>query len=209
MSSKWELERENLEDLILNQGISYEEIGRRYGCTGSNIKKVSLRLGINLPQKRTVNECETFNRKKKDPIFCLSCGKELLNYGSGQKKYCSNACQVVYQNKEKYQNFLINSEEYQRANFNPKVIKRFVLEEQNNKCSICGLDSIWNDKPLVFILDHIDGNAANNTRENYRCICPNCDSQLDTYKSKNKNGARSYYRYNKENGGIIGSEMKE
>ena len=26
---------------------------------------------------------------------------------------------------------------------------------------------------------------------------PNCDSQLDTYKSKNKNGARSYYRYHK------------
>jgi len=27
-------------------------------------------------------------------------------------------------------------------------------------------------------------------RENYRCVCPNCDSQLDTYKSKNKNSAR-------------------
>lgn len=45
------------------------------------------------------------------------------------------------------------------------------------------------------ILDHIDGNAANNVRNNYRCVCPNCDSQLDTYKSKNKNGARHYYRY--------------
>ena len=45
------------------------------------------------------------------------------------------------------------------------------------------------------ILDHIDGNAANNIRENYRCICPNCDSQLDTYKSKNKHSDR-IYRYN-------------
>lgn len=41
----------------------------------------------------------------------------------------------------------------------------------------------------------IDGNASNNRRDNLRCICPNCDSQLDTYKSKNKNGARYYYRY--------------
>lgn len=41
------------------------------------------------------------------------------------------------------------------------------------------------------VLDHIDGDASNNTRENFRCVCPNCDSQLDTYKSKNKNSART------------------
>ena len=56
---------------------------------------------------------------------------------------------------------------------------------------------IWNDKELVLRLDHIDGDNNNNVLENLRWICPNCDSQLDTYKSKNKNGARSYYRYHK------------
>lgn len=51
-------------------------------------------------------------------------------------------------------------------------------------------------KPLVFIVDHIDGKASNNRRDNLRCICPNCDSQSDTYKSKNKNSDRVYYREN-------------
>lgn len=68
-------------------------------------------------------------------------------------------------------------------------------------CIICGkqfypsskMSGIWNNKPLVFILDHIDGHANNNTRTNLRLICPNCDSQLDTYKSKNKNSDRIYY----------------
>lgn len=51
----------------------------------------------------------------------------------------------------------------------------------------------WNGIKLVFILDHIDGHANNNQRNNLRLVCPNCDSQLDTYKSKNKNGDRKYY----------------
>ena len=47
--NKYESEKENLIDLIINQGISYQEIGKIYNCTGSNIKKVAERLGINLP----------------------------------------------------------------------------------------------------------------------------------------------------------------
>jgi transcription initiation factor IIE alpha subunit len=49
----------------------------------------------------------------------------------------------------------------------------------------------WQGKPLVFVLDHINGDASYSARENLRLICPNCDSQLDTFKSKNKNSART------------------
>ena len=48
--------KEELEQLILVDKISYEEIGRRYDCTGSNIKKVAKKLGIDLPQRRKINE---------------------------------------------------------------------------------------------------------------------------------------------------------
>jgi hypothetical protein len=75
---------------------------------------------------------------------------------------------------------------------NPPYIKKYLLNEQNHKCAICGCTDVWNDKPLVFIVDHIDGNAANDARENLRMVCPNCDSQLDTYKSKNKHSARTH-----------------
>lgn len=39
-NSKWSQEKDKLIDLIFNQHKSYEEVGRMYNCSGSNIKKV-------------------------------------------------------------------------------------------------------------------------------------------------------------------------
>lgn len=82
MDSKWFIEREKLSDLIYEQKRTYEEIGRLYGCTGSNIKKVAKRIGIDLPIKRKVNEKEHFNRKTK---YCLNCSKELVIYNGSRE----------------------------------------------------------------------------------------------------------------------------
>lgn len=37
------------------------------------------------------------------------------------------------------------------------------------------------------------GQTNNNERINFRLTCPNCDAQLNTYKSKNKNSDRIYF----------------
>lgn len=63
--------------------------------------------------------------------------------------------------------------------------KKRVLIEQEFKCLHCGVET-WNDKMLNLQLDHIDGNSTNNSRENLRCLCPNCHSQTDTYAGRNK-----------------------
>lgn len=54
----------------------------------------------------------------------------------------------------------------------------------------CGFESRRPDQKLHFVLDHINRDASQSNRENLRLICPNCDSQLETYKSKNKNSKR-------------------
>ena len=69
--------------------------------------------------------------------------------------------------------------------------KAKILNDQNNKCDICKSEPVWNDKPLNFQLDHIDGDHANNVRENLRMICPNCHSQTSTYCSKNMSDSGS------------------
>lgn len=53
-------------------------------------------------------------------------------------------------------------------------------------CVECGLGPIWNDKPIVLQVDHIDGNRFNNLLDNLRILCPNCHTQTDTFSNKRK-----------------------
>ncbi len=67
------------------------------------------------------------------------------------------------------------------------IKKRLISQHHKSyECSICGIGPEWNGKPMPLILDHINGVNNDNRLENLRFVCSNCDSQLDTYKSKNR-----------------------
>ena len=121
--------------------------------------------------------------------YCLICGKQLRK---GHKtEYCQKHL-IEYNKQQKIQNWLQTGDTGMSVDTTIRgPIRDYILQEQQYKCAICNIKNNWNNKPLNFILDHIDGNAANSLRNNLRLICPNCDSQLDTYKSRNKNSARN------------------
>ncbi|CAN3130914.1 HNH endonuclease [Mycobacterium sp. smrl_JER01] len=79
-------------------------------------------------------------------------------------------------------------------------IRQHLAKAQSGRCAICDGAAVWMELPLALVLDHIDGNPSNNQRENLRLICPNCDSQLPTYKSRNRGKGRFYRRERYTNG---------
>ena len=193
MKSKWESEKEKLEDLILNQKISYEEIGRMYGCSGSNIKKVAKRIGIEIVPRRKINESETFNKGTGKKHYCLNCGKELVGKNNNHK-YCSNECQQQYIYKDWVNNYKKDNSIAKSTKWGqlPAQLKKYIFDKFNNKCCICGWSKInpyTNTLPLE--IDHIDGNSENNSEDNLRLICPNCHSLTSTYRGANRGHGRN------------------
>lgn len=76
----------------------------------------------------------------------------------------------------------------QNSKVSQTCLRRTVRREETldlTKCSICGINNVWNNKPMQLILDHINGVNNDNRVENLRMICPNCNSQLETTGSRN------------------------
>jgi len=135
------------------------------------------------------------NRKypKKPPAKplrkCKNCGDIVKSSGS---VYCGFVCQHVFQHKKK------DAQVFAAGVFHPhykgpKAQKAFLLRHNDHRCSICNRTE-WEGQPIPLVMDHIDGNADNNSLDNFRLVCGNCDMQLPTYKNKNKGNGRAWRR---------------
>lgn len=147
-----------------------------------------------------MNLCQFCNKETENPKFCNnSCAAKLNNVNRTEKRYCkvcneqlnytqnfycSNKCQQKFQWEITKKNI---SDAGQAPHIN--TAKRYITERDTHKCSICSITN-WQDKPLIMILDHIDGNSENSSLTNLRLVCSNCDSQLPTYKAKNTGNGR-------------------
>jgi len=83
----------------------------------------------------------------------------------------------VLKSYQKNEQVFVKDSTYSRSCLKNRIVRQKLLPY---KCSICER-SEWNQKPLVLIIDHINGVHNDHRLENLRFLCPNCNSQQPTF----------------------------
>lgn len=122
-----------------------------------------------------VNEFEQYICKGCDEIIPFKGHN--FNY-----TYCTHKCCLGHQK-------ILREEKLVELFYSGKMVRRndiykMLVIRDGNICSVCNITE-WNEKPIRLWVDHIDGDASNNQPNNFRLICPNCDSQSETFGAKN------------------------
>lgn len=75
------------------------------------------------------------------------------------------------------ENILESIERFKRGELTERAeIYKVISEIKGYRCGECEIAS-WNGKPLTFQVDYINGLENDNSPENLRLICSNCQSQ--------------------------------
>ena len=102
---------------------------------------------------------------------------------SRKNKYCGHSCSAEHRSILVRDGWILGGETP-----GPGTIRKY-LKGIRDECWCCGI-SEWNDKPIVLEIEHTDGNADNNNPDNLELLCPNCHSQTDTWKARNRGNGR-------------------
>lgn len=137
------------------------------------------------------------NRRKGKQVPCKNCGGGIS--ASGAKVFCSSECRKKFPITE----WLSGRWDGTTKDGLSATIRIYLLETAEFKCqdgrSGCNGWAGVNPRSgkSCLTIDHVDGDAFNNSPDNLIVMCPNCHSMTPTYGALNKGSGRAY-RYSRK-----------
>lgn len=130
--------------------------------THSNIRHIMLEQGMSLSS---------------GSVFTL-IRERIREYGIDTSHFSKHKPETVRRKNTPLEEVMVENSGYHRGHLKKRIIRDNIIEY---KCNLCHIEPIWKDKPLVLILDHINGCYNDHRKENLRFLCPNCNSQEPTF----------------------------
>lgn len=150
----WEIDKEKLQDIV-NESNSIAKILKKLGYI-----KMATHYYKSLKSR---------------------CKKDNINYSHIQLGKLCNKNKKFPSKAIPLEEVMVENSTYSRGSLKARLLKDGILE---NKCSNCNIEPEWDGKKLVMILDHINGISNDHRLENLRLLCPNCNSQTETFAGK-------------------------
>lgn len=129
---------------------------------------------------------------------CEHCS-QLFTPWSSKAKYCSSICAGKAKADQIIQSWLNGDWDGTVKYGLSPAISNYLKREAGYRCQspACCVPGGWSEvNPVTgrvpVEVEHIDGDAYNNVRENLVVLCPNCHSLTATYRALNQNGSRKY-----------------
>lgn len=168
---------------LLKQNKTYAEIQKLTGLSKATISYHAKKLGIPRQKQKAYDWKSIQSDIDKEIGITELCQKYKCTWSIIQNAVSKGKITQPKNNSKKWNLDNCFSPNTPRGSLKRLLIKEDVIQ---NKCFCCGIDPIWNNKPLVFVLDHINGVNNDNRLENLRLLCPNCNSQTETFSGRNK-----------------------
>lgn len=166
---------------LLNSSVPPVQIRKELGCALSTITYHAKRMGRGIENRPTYDwvAINTYHQQGHPLRVCI----EKFGFSKGAWFKARQTGKVVSGDQKMPLEILLapGRKKTSRGHVKQRLLKAGLLER---KCYECGITE-WRGKRLAFNLDHIDGDKLNWSLENLRLVCPNCDSQSDTFAGRN------------------------
>jgi hypothetical protein len=159
---------------------SYRDIAEKLGCSKHTVSYHAARIGLSRGRRFPVYDWISIQRYHDQGHTRAEC---LAHWGLGENAWeYAQRRGYLKTHVIKAPLMLVLKQGY-RGSVKRRLIKEGILVK---RCAVCACEPFWLGKPLVLRLDHINGIPTDYRIENLRLVCPNCDSQLETFAGRNR-----------------------